>query len=160
MVFLGKNINLVLVVIILLVILLATGTTVLYQRGMSKRTSQYETTSSNLTLCTKALENYRNVLNKKNTQINETSQDIKKYDTLYGQKVAEITKKESDLKDTQQKLNSMTLQKEQFKVLYGQTLLNISVQKSRINDLLREVNNLKDDEEILRNQLSECQNEK
>jgi chromosome segregation ATPase len=156
--FLGRNINLALVVLVLVLILAATGVTILYQRGLRVRTTQYENASSNLSQCLTALDNYRDVLSKKELQLNETSQDIRKYDVLYTQKVSELGQKQQELASTQTQLNSMTLQKEQFKALYGQALLNISAQQSTITTLQDQVTSYRRSLSTCQADLRACQN--
>jgi len=156
--FLGKNINFALIVLILMIVLVATGTTVLYQRGLKERTSQFETTNSNLSQCLTALDNYKSVVSQKEAQLNDTSQDIRKYDTLYSQKVAELGQRDTDLQSTRQQLNAMTLQKEQFKSLYSVSLLNISSLQSDVEDLEDTIDARDATIRSLRSQLSACLN--
>ncbi len=155
--FLGKNINLALIGLILVLVLVATGSTVLYQRSLQQRTDQFETTSLNLSECRAALENYMDVLEERESELNETSQDIAKYDTLYGQKVSELESKKDELDATQADLNSMTLQKEQFKELYSKALLNISSLAADIEDLEDDVAVLQSQKQDLKDDLDACE---
>lgn len=155
--FLGKNINLALVALVLAIVVIATGTTVVYQRGLQERTQQFETTSTNLSQCLAQVENYRSELQKTETDLLETSQDISKYDQIYGQKVDELTDKEQELTKTKSSLNAMTAQKEQYKNLYSSALLNISSLENDIVDLEEVVDDLKADKSRLAAELAECQ---
>ncbi len=156
--FMGRNINLALVALLVIVVLLALGSAVLYQKVLTQRTSDYERSSSNLSQCQDALDSYRSRLDKTMSDLNASSQDISKYDTLYEQKVVELGKTQSSLKDTQGQLNTVTLQKEQFKNLYGQALLNISALQDQVSTLQDRVSSLNDDIDTLRSQLDACQN--
>lgn len=155
--FLGKNINIALVALILITILCAVGVTVLYQRGLLERTTQYETTSTNLTQCLSALANYQDVLSKKESELNETSLDIRKYDALYGQKVAELTETAGDLDETKKQLSQATLLKEQYKTLYGQAQLNLSAQANQIAQLNARIIDLNDEIDDLEADLRDCE---
>ncbi|MBR9692343.1 hypothetical protein GOV07_00245 [Candidatus Woesearchaeota archaeon] len=137
--FLKKNINMALVALILVLVLVATGTTVLYQRGLQQRTAQFETTSYNLSECLGQVENYIDSLEERESELNETSQDIAKYDTLYGQKVTELTKTEDDLTATKAGLTAMTLQKEQFKDKYSKSLVDLQSLENEKLTLLDEI---------------------
>jgi chromosome segregation ATPase len=158
--FLGKNINLALTVLILIIILAATGVTILYQRGLRVRTTQYENVSSNLSQCLKAVANYQDVLSQKEVQLNATSQDIRKYDVLYTQKVSELDQKQQELTTTQTNLNAMTLQKEQFKELYGGALLNISNLQTSIGNLQNQLATTQDLLYTCQGNLNACQKPK
>jgi len=155
--FLGKNINLALIGLILALVVVATGTTVLYQRGLQQRTSQFESTSTNLSQCMNQVTNYKSVLENKESELNATSQDIAKYDTLYGQKVSEVNDLTSELSSTKSALNSMTLQKEQFKNLYSSALLNISSLENDIRLLDNQIDDLKAERANLQSLLANCQ---
>ncbi len=155
--FLGRNINLGLITLILILVLLFAGVVVLYQRGLAQRTTEYETTSSNLTQCLTTLDNFRDRLAQTETQLDSTSQDIQKYDTLYEQKVAELGDKDRELRQTRSELNGMTLQKEQYKNLYGKSLLNISAQQGQITKLNDDITSLKATIRSLQNQLDACE---
>ena len=155
--FLGRNINLALIALLLILILAATGVTILYQQGLRQRTTQYENVSSNLSMCQTTLTNYQDVLGQKEVQLNETSQDIRKYDQLYSQKVSELNTTQGQLTSTQQQLTDMTLQKEQYKNLYGQALLNISAQQYTIIGLNSQIDSYRSSLSSCQNSLSSCQ---
>ncbi len=153
---LGKNINMALVGLILILVLIATGTTVLYQRGLQERTRQYEETSANLSQCRAQVENFKSELEKQQSKLNATSQDIAKYDTLYGQRVAELNQVRDELAATKSSLNAMTLQKEQFKKLYSTALINISSLNNQITALENQVEVLREQKAHLETLLAEC----
>ena len=57
--YLGRNVNLALLVIIIGVVVALVGTTVFFQRSLQDRTSSLEDTSDVLGTCEIALENYQ-----------------------------------------------------------------------------------------------------
>lgn len=154
--FLGKNINIALVGLILAVVLIAAGTTVVYQRGLTTRTQEYETTSSNLSQCLTSLTNYQGKLSEKLAELNDTSQDISKYDTLYEQKVAELNEANQELKQTDAELKQMTLLKESFKKELDQKTQTVIDRESEIDTLNARVDTLERENRNLRTDLNEC----
>ena len=157
MTYLGKNINLVLVGLILVTVVLAVGTAMLYQRGLEQRTDEYETTNTNLSQCLTMADNYKDKLVQRETELNQTSQDIRKYDLLYEQKVSDLEVKQQEVVSTKQQLSSMTLQKEQYKNLYGDALINISSLQVKIGNLERDNNALRGRVSDLLDDLNQCE---
>ena len=155
--FLGKNINLVLIGVILLVIVVTVATAVLYQQGLTQRTTDFELTSSNLSQCLTTLDNYRSSLAQKETELNSTSQDIRKYDVLYEQKQAELTSTQTTLTSTQTTLDRVTLERAQFKSYYEDAMLNISTLQRQIGNLQSDNENLRADVSDLQDRLDACQ---
>lgn len=150
--YLGKNVNLALLVIIIGVIVALVGTTVFFQRTLQNRTGAYEATTDTLASCQVALSNYQNQYAAAQERVNQTTQDIRKYDTLYEQKVAELRETQDTLSKTQQQLQFEKLQKEKFQAFYEQTAnenrqLNATVtsQASRIRTLENRVDDLEED---------------
>ena len=154
--FLKQNINMALVALILVLVLVATGTTALYQRGLQQRTSQYETTSYNLSGCLTQVENYIDALEERESELDETSQDIAKYDTLYAQKNQELVKTEDDLEATKAALTSMTLQKEQFKNKYSSALVDIKDLEKDLLDYQDLIDYYKQEVKDLEDELDAC----
>ncbi len=154
--FLGRNINFALFLLVLVVVLIGAGTTVLYYKGLSERTSQYETTSLNLTQCLTSLANYRNVLLTRESELNETSQDIRKYDLLYSQKQSELTDAQKDLDETKRQLTSTILQKEQYKSQMEQKATEVAQKTAQIVKLEAQVDALKTKVADLEDDLSAC----
>ncbi len=97
--YLGRNVNLALLVIIIGVIVALVGTTVFFQRSLQNRTQEYESTTGTLSECQVALANYQDKFTQATQQVNKTAQDIRKYDQLYEQRTGE-------LKDTQTQLDN------------------------------------------------------
>ena len=150
--YLGRNVNLSLLVIIIGVVVALVGTTVFFQRGLQDRTQAYEDTEGSLSECNIALANYQEKYQQASEKANETSQDIRKYDVIYEQKVGELQDAETEISSLQQQLAFEALQKEKFQDLYedevatSASLQNtIASRDADIDDLEREVRNLKDD---------------
>jgi uncharacterized membrane protein YgaE (UPF0421/DUF939 family) len=101
--YLGRNVNLALLVIIIGVIVALVGTTVFFQRSLQNRTQEFETTTGTLAECQVALANYQDKFTQATQQVNKTAQDIRKYDQLYEQRTGE-------LKDTQLQLENIQRQ--------------------------------------------------
>jgi chromosome segregation ATPase len=140
--YLGRNVNLALLIIIIGVVVALVGTTVFFQRSLQNRTQEYETTTDTLSTCQLALSNYESKYAESLAKVNETTQDIRKYDQLYEQKVGELKDTQTQLSDTAKQLAFEKLQKEKFQQFYEQTArvnaqLNQTVvaQKSQIDSL-------------------------
>lgn len=140
--YLGRNVNLALLIIIIGVVVALVGTTVFFQRSLQNRTQEYESTSGTLAECNVALSNYQGKYAESQAKVNETTQDIRKYDQLYEQKVGELKDTQSQLSKSQTQLAFEKLQKEKFQEFYEQEAsknaqLNqtISYQASQISSL-------------------------
>lgn len=126
--YLGRNVNLALLVIIIGVVVALVGTTVFFQRSLQNRTGEYETTSFTLSQCQTALSNYQDQFSKAQAKVNQTSQDIKRYDQLYEQKSGELKDTQSNLSATTKQMLFERLQKEKFKEFYeGELKLNLQL---------------------------------
>jgi len=153
--YLGRNVNLALLVIIIGVVIALVGTTVFFQRSLQNRTSEHQTTSGSLSECKVALENYMSQTNEAQEDATRAIQDIRKYDQLYEQKSSELKESLSTIDETQKQLAFEKLQREKLQQLYqaernvnAQLNQTIIVQERRIEDL-------KDD---LRDARNECNN--
>jgi len=102
--YLGRNVNLALLIIIIGVVVALVGTTVFFQRGLQNRTVEYETKAGSLNECHIALTNYQEKYSAAQAKVNQTSQDIRKYDQLYEQKTGELKETESKLSSTEKQL--------------------------------------------------------
>lgn len=140
--YLGRNVNLALLVIIIGVVIALVGTTVFFQRGLQNKTQQFENTYSNLGECQVALSNFQDKYSQALEEVNETSESIRKYDQLYEQKTGELKDTQTQLTETQKQLAFEKLQKDRFKEYYeAQVRANLQLnqtiesQKSQINSL-------------------------
>lgn len=116
--YLGRNVNLALLVIIIGVVVALVGTTVFFQRSLQNRTEAFETTFTSLDQCEVALNNYQEKYSQALEDVNSTTQDIRKYDQLYEQKVGELKDSQSQLLSTQKQLEFETIQKQKFQELF------------------------------------------
>jgi len=158
--YLGRNVNLALLVIIIGVVVALVGTTVFFQRGLQNRTQEYQTTAGSLSECNVALANYESSLNQAQQKVNETTQDIRKYDQLYEQKTSELKDTQDQLSSTQKQLTFEQLQKAKFQQFYESMLqvnlqLNqtVAYQASQINGLNSQISDLNDRVSACRNKL-------
>jgi chromosome segregation ATPase len=149
--YLGKNVNLALLVIIIGVIVALVGTTVFFQRSLQNRTGAFEERTETLEQCQVALANYQDQYTEAQQKVNQTALDIRKYDTLYEQKVAELRETQDTLSQTQQQLQFEKLQKEKFQTFYeGEVSQNkqlnatIATLNNRIIKLENDVEDLED----------------
>jgi chromosome segregation ATPase len=150
--YLGRNVNLTLMVIIIGVVIALVATTVFFQRGLQNRTQAYESTSTTLLQCETALSNYQKSFQEAQQRVNETSQDIRKYDQLYEQKTSELKDTQTQLQDTLKELQFEKLQKEKFKQFYEA--------EQRVNAQLNAtVRDLQDDIETLEDRYDQCRAE-
>ena len=147
--YLGRNVNLALLIIIIGVVVALVGTTVFFQRSLQNRTQEYESTTGTLSDCQTALSNYQGMYSQSLAKVNETTQDIRKYDQLYEQKVGELKDTQSQLQQTQTQLQFEKLQKEKFQQFYedeasqnAQLNQTIIYQQNQINNLNGQVSDL------------------
>ncbi len=155
--YLSRNVNLALLIIIIGVIVALVGTTVFFQRSLQNRTSSLEDTSTDLQSCQVSLENYMEKYSEAQVRVNETAQDIRKYDQLYEQKVGELTDTQQQLLDTKTKLEFEKLQKEKFQQNYEETLRQAQQLQLDIDSKNILLSQLKDDISRLKSDLSACQ---
>ncbi len=142
--FLGKKINLLLVIVLAAVVIVTAATTVFFNTTLQNRTSAYEQKAQSLQKCEGRVQNYKDRLHQTKEELNSTSQDVKKYDTLYENKVAELKKKKKKLEDTKSKLNLKTLEAEQFKSKYEEVKSDYQILNDSYVSKVNEANNLED----------------
>lgn len=150
--YLGRHVNLALLVVIIGVVVALVGTTVFFQRSLQNRTEAFQTTAGTLDQCQVQLENFKGKYSQAQQEVSETTQDIRKYDQLYEQKVGELKDSQSQLSQTQQQLAFEKLQKEKFQDLYEEksreaTSLEaqIAQKNERISALLNEIDDLEEE---------------
>lgn len=156
MAYLGRNVNLALLLIIIGIVIAMVGTTVFFQRGLQNRTTAYESTSTALSSCEVALANYQERYEQAQAKVNETSQDIRKYDQLYEQKVGELQDTQGQLASTQRQLEFQELQSEKFQQLYEAQLQVARQQNITISNLRDEIDDLERDLRSCRAELDAC----
>ena len=143
MAYMGRNVNLALLVIIIGVVVALVGTTVFFQRVLENRTDAYQDTSLTLDQCQIELGNYRETASEAQRQANQSAQDIRKYDELYEQKVGE-------LQDSNRQLAFEKLQKEHFQASYEAELVQSRSLNQTIDSLRARIDDLEED-------LDQCQ---
>jgi chromosome segregation ATPase len=150
--YLGRNVNLALLIIIIGVVVALVGTTVFFQRSLQNRTGAYESTTDQLTQCNVALSNYMGQYSAAQQKVNQTSQDIKKYDQLYEQKVAELKETQDTLEVTEKQLAFEKTQKQKLQTLY-------EAEARKTAELSTNITRLESDIRSLRRELRTCQGE-
>ena len=156
--FMGKRVNLFLLLMLMLVLISFGGISVYYQHTFKDLNQKFDNTTSNLGVCQNNLSQTTNAFMTAIKNLNSTETDIRKYDTLYEQKAGELEQKKGELTNTQAELTRVTLQKEVYKqqidAAYAQiiglnrTITNLNTQ---INSLNAQVSRLKSDITCLKN---------
>ncbi len=166
--FMGKKVNLFLLLMIILVLLGFGGISVYYQYTFKNVNQKFDNISTNLGMCEQNLSQTADALMTTIRNLNSTEVDIRKYDVLYEQKAQELETKKDELSDTRADLTRVTLQKEVYKRqiddAYAQIIgLNKSITSlnSQIRSLERNINRLNTRISCLRNtvdddELSSC----
>ena len=147
--FMGKKVNLFLLLMIILVLLGFGGVSVYYQYTFKNVNQNFDNISTNLGVCEQSLSQTTDTLMTTIRNLNSTEIDIRKYDALYEQKAQELETKKDELTDTQADLTRVTLQKEVYKRqiddAYAQIIgLNKSITSlnSQVRSLERDINRL------------------
>lgn len=140
--YLGRNVNLALLIIIIGVIVALVGTTVFFQKSLQNRTTSYEDTKGTLTECKVALANYQDKYSESQAQVTETAEDIRKYDQLYEQKVGELDDTQGQLLSVQKQFEFEKIQREDFQNKYESALTSNQ-------QLLVDIDDLEDDKVAL-----------
>jgi chromosome segregation ATPase len=148
--YMGRNVNLALLVIIIGVIVALVGTTVFFQRVLENKTDAYEDKAMTLGTCQIQLANYQETASEFQQQANQSAQDVRRYDDLYAQKVAELADAQVQLADTDRQRAFEKLQKERFQISYEQQLAASRTLNQTIVTLNKKINSLED-------QLDACQ---
>lgn len=104
MAYLGKNINMALLLLIVGIVVVLIGITIVFQTGLKTRTSDYELASENLTECSTQLANYKDRLSEEEEKATSAAQDIRRYDQLYEGKVDELSEAADELDASQKKV--------------------------------------------------------
>lgn len=143
--YIGKNINMVLLLLLIGIVILLVSITIFFQFGLKTRTSAYEATSENLSTCENKLGVCLQTNVEKEKQLNSTAQDIKRYDIIYEGKVAELEDVQNDLSKANARIKSLELIKaglESEKTALQQT---INTKTQEINNLNTQIDNLESD---------------
>jgi chromosome segregation ATPase len=155
--YIGRHVNLALLVIIIGVVIALVGTTVFFQRSLQNRTDAFEGTSTNLDQCQVALKNYQEKYSEAEQKASDSEEDIRKYDQLYDQKVGELSDAQQQLADMQKQRDFERLQKDKFQSFYEDQIRVSNSLNSTIRNLEFEIDGLEDDIRDLRDDLDACQ---
>lgn len=113
--FMGKKINMFLLMMVILVLIGMGVLSIFFQHSFKSLNTQFENTSSTLGSCQSELVQTSQALTLAQKSLNSTTTDIRKYDTLYEQKANELESKKTDLAKAQAELNKATVLKETYK---------------------------------------------
>jgi chromosome segregation ATPase len=140
--FMGKRVNLFLVLMLMLVLIGFGGVSVYYQYTFKNLNQKYDNVSNNLGVCEQNLSQTTNAFMTAVKNLNSTETDIRKYDTLYEQKAGELEGKKTDLANTQAELTRVTVQKEVYKAQIDQAYTQIINLNRTITNLYGQINGL------------------
>jgi len=142
--FMGKKVNLFLLLMIILVLLGFGGVSVYYQYTFKNLNQRFNNLSVKLGVCEDNLMSNLTALKNAEKALNSTETDIRKYDVLYEQKSTELENKKRELADTQAELTRVTLQKEVYKKqideAYAQ-IIGLNKTITSLNQQIRSLNN-------------------
>ncbi len=152
--FMGKKINLFLLIIIVLILLGFGGVSVYYQYTFKDVNQKYDNISSNLASCKQNLSQTADDLITAVRNLNSTTTDIRKYDVLYEEKAEELESKQTELSNTKAELTRVTLQKEVYKKQIDEAYSKIISLNNTIDDLNQEINSLNNEVEDQKDEIS------
>jgi chromosome segregation ATPase len=148
--FMGKKVNLFLLLMLMLILLGFGGVTVYYQYTFRNINQKYDNVSANLGTCEQNLSQTTTSFMTAMKNLNSTETDIKKYDVLYEQKAGELEQKKTDLSNTQAELTRVTLLKESYKkqidqayaqiIGLNQTITSLNIQITVLNRNIAKLN--------------------
>lgn len=104
--FLQKKVNIFLLLIIVIMVIALGVSAVYYNETFMKQGSECAATSSMLDTCESSLQSYKDLLNRTVSELNQTTEDIHKYDVLYENKSVELESTKKDLEDTSEELET------------------------------------------------------
>ncbi len=136
--FVGKRLNLFILLMMLLILIGFGGVSVYYQYTFKNINDKYTNLNSDYDICMQNLSHTTSDLNKAFANLASTTTDIRKYDELYESKESEIKAKEDLVDELTADLTRVTLQKE--------------VYKNQIDEAYIEINDLRANNTILENQ--------
>ncbi|MBN1793133.1 hypothetical protein JW826_05610 [Candidatus Woesearchaeota archaeon] len=139
--FMGRKVNLFLVLMIIIVVLGMGALSIYYQRTFKDVNQEYNELSEQNAACQLNLSTTVNKLQTTIKNLNSTESDIRKYDTLYEQKAQELQDTEKSLNDVKTKLQSETLFKEQFKRQAEQYYSQVQVLNANVSSLEKTLKN-------------------
>lgn len=154
--YLGKSINMVLVLLIVGIVVVTVSITMFYQFILSTRTKDFETTSGNLSSCENQLNVCRQAAQEAQKQLNSTTQDIRRYDQLYETKVAELQDISEELKDVQSQILNLRLIKTSLEAQVSGLQGDVRERDQQINILKGRISSLEDDVDYYKDKYTCC----
>ncbi len=136
MAYMNKNVNMMLLVLVLVVVVSLVLLTTVFQQNYKNLSQSYESTATELSKVKSNFTQKLQDLNKTTTQLQITSGDKKKLDTLYGDLSSERERLDKELADTVEALR-------EAQSALSEALYRVVKQEEEITDLNRLVTNLK-----------------
>lgn len=152
--FMGKKVNLFLLLMLILIILGLGGVSVYYQYTFKNINQKFNDVSTGLGMCEQNLSQTADALMTAVRNLNSTETDIRKYDVLYEQKAEELENKEDELLNTQADLTRLTILSEVWKKerdIYFSQILDFN---KTISNLNKQISDLEDDVDRLNIRIS------
>jgi chromosome segregation ATPase len=147
--FMGKKINMFLLLMILLVLIGFGGVSVYYQYTFKDVNTKFNNKSTDLEMCKQELGQTADTLQSTINKLNSTETDIRKYDIIYEDQASELGKKSEQLSNTQAELTRTTLQKEVYKRQIDDAyadIIKLNKSISSLNKQIISLNNQIDDQ--------------
>ena len=150
--YLGKNINMFLLIIIIISVGSLVGISTYYNQRYQSISNGYKEKEDQLENISEELISTKNELLQLRGQFNQTSTDVEKYDSLYSEKV-------SELGDLNSQLSKAVKDYEKVKKdLVGKTN-ELKTEQDTTKALRIEINDYKDDLNSCKSDLSDCDDE-
>ena len=147
--FMGKKVNLFLLLMIILVLVGFGGVSIYYQYTFKNLNQRFNNLSVKLGVCEHNLMSNITALKNAEKALTSTETDIRKYDLLYEQKATELENKKTELAEAQAELTMVTLQKEVYKKQIDKAyaeILSLNNTISSLNQQIRSLNNQVEDQ--------------
>lgn len=140
--FMGKKVNLFILLMLLLLLLGFGAVSVYYQYTIKNVNDKFDDKSTTLGMCETNLLSNITALKNAEKSLNSTTTDIRKYDVLYEQKAGELEEKEDELSSAKAEINRITIQKEVYKKQIDSAYAQIIIFNETIDDLEDDVRSL------------------
>jgi len=157
--YLGKSINMALVLLIVAIVVIIVSLTMFYQFSLKERTQDFEASSTNLTACNNQLSICKKSSMDAQQKLNSTTQDIRRYDQLYEGKEAELQEPQSSLEDAEDQVANLRLIKTSLESQVTTLQQNIREKEQSISTLAQRINGLEDDVEYYKDKYKCCQSD-
>jgi chromosome segregation ATPase len=166
--FIGKKINIFLVVMIMIVLAGMGGISIYYQNSLKQITDKHVDKSGKLDVCQAELQSTTQTLSNTIKNLNNTEKDIRKYDNIYSQITGELDETSDELSKTKlqletaityqkifkQKVDDFQAENIKLKEEVEDLTQEVESQEKEIKKLIKEVNCLYDESDA--NEEAEC----